>query len=159
MLVNIQISSKNKNSLKSFLKFFIKICNKKNLEIDLFLKYLSRQKTKNVFTILRSPHVNKTAQEQFQFNIVSKQINIQTFQILTFLVILKKIQTQLFSDVRIEIKKYKFQKNNFNKIKIQVLNPKNYQTKFLTKKKVVCTRKYLQLFDIFGDSIFTLKFG
>ena len=150
MFINIQISSKNKNSLKSFLKFFIKLCNKKNLEIDVFLKYFLRQKTKNVFTILRSPHVNKTAQEQFQFNIVSKQINIQTFQILTFLVISKKIQTQLFFDVLIEIK-YKFQKKNLNKIRTQILNPKNYQTKFFFKKEVVCIRKYLQLLDVFGN--------
>jgi ribosomal protein S10 len=149
MLINIQINSKNKNSLNFFLKFFIQTCSKKNLKIDLFLKYFPRQTTKNVFTILRSPHVNKTAQEQLEYNIFSKQINIQAFQILTFLVILKKIQIYLFSDIQIKVK-YTFQKKNSNKIRMQNLNPKNYRTHFFFKKAMSQTKLYLQLSDIFG---------
>lgn len=149
MFINIQISSKNKNSLKNFFEFFIKICGKKNLKTALFLKYFPRHTTKNVFTILKSPHVNKTAQEQFGYSIFSKQINIQTFQMLKFLIILKKIQTQLFPDVQIKIK-YILQEKKFKIVRTQILNPNNYRVNYFPKNEFQDTKSYLKLFDIFG---------
>ena len=73
MFINIKISSKNKKSLQNFLKVFELFCEKKNLKSNTFIKYFSqKQKTSNIYTILKSPHVNKKAQEQFEYSIIFK---------------------------------------------------------------------------------------
>ena len=104
MFINIKISSKNYKSLKSFITFFITFCETNNLNFKLFLKYFKQQQKKFKFTILKSPHVNKIAQEQFEYRLFSKQIKIDSFQLLKFLILLKKIQIALFSDIKIQIK-------------------------------------------------------
>jgi len=104
MFINIKISSKNYKSLKNFITFFITFCETNNLNFKLFLKYFKQRQKKFNFTILKSPHVNKTAQEQFEYRIFSKQINLYSFQLIKFLIILKKIQIALFSDIKVQIK-------------------------------------------------------
>ena len=98
MRIRLTIKSKNENSLNVFLKIFEKIANKTNLN------FTDNRKSIKRFTFLKSPHVNKTAQEHFNFIVFSKDICIKDFQIFKTLIILKKIKNNLCCDVMIKIK-------------------------------------------------------
>jgi ribosomal protein S10 len=125
------------------------------------LSYSQQKQKRKIFTTLRSPHVNKTAQEQIEFRLFSKRIKIFSFQILKFLVLIKKIQMKLSPDIEIQIK---FVLNNkiLKKNKLVSLNPDNYKIdSFFTykKKNKDFTEKtqilsYLKLFDIYGELSF-----
>ena len=79
MFINIRIFSKTQESIERFLNFFIIFHNKKKL--TLCSKTLKKIKKNKKFTLLKSPHVNKTAQEQFKFEIFSNEIFIKSHQI------------------------------------------------------------------------------
>jgi ribosomal protein S10 len=135
----IIISSKNKKSLDKFIKFFTE--NLSNfIIINNFFK--TKLKTK-IITILKSPHVNKKAQEQFKINIFYKTINISTpknFKLLTYL---KNINSHLFTDIKIKLKlliNYKLSKKIYNNI----LNPTNFNTNIFNKTKVYKNKKIEQ---------------
>jgi len=137
---------------------------KKN--VNGFLSYSQQRQKRKVFTTLKSPHVNKTAQEQIEYRLFSKRINIFSFQILKFLVLIKKIQMKLCSDVEIQIN---FILNNriVKKTKLASLNPDNYKTNFFLFYKKNNSRSnvhqnlhrkqllsYLKLLDVYGELSF-----
>lgn len=144
-----------------------KIIKKKYIlkkKINGLLNYSQQKQKRKVFTTLKSPHVNKTAQEHIEYRFFSKCINIFSFQILKFLILIKKIQIKLCSDVEIQIK---FISNNkiIKKTKLVSLNPDNYEinsffsykkqdknsgykVQKLSKKQML---PYLNLFDIYGE--------
>lgn len=148
----ITITSKNKHSLKNYFKFIIG--NIKNFNL---LNKFSQKKTKRIFfTMLKSPHVHKKAQEQFEFTHFSKQITISTQTNLKFLTFLKKIKTNLFSDVNIKIKfqlnkklQNNFQKKFFNPnyFKLNCFNNKNEKKNYLLTK----LQKIVKISDIYGE--------
>ena len=57
-----------------------------------------------LYTVLKSPHVNKKAQEQFEYRLHKRQISFYWFQSFKMLMLLKKVQTKLFPDVKIKIR-------------------------------------------------------
>lgn len=133
---NLIINSKNQKSLFKFVDFL-----NKNLVINFnYLKKSIKKKTgKKVITILKSPHVNKKAQEQFEIRLFSKQLKIDTTQTLKLLVFLKKINIYLFPDINIKIKFYG-SINKKNLLQKKILNPDN-----LNVKKVIKTYKNIEL--------------
>jgi ribosomal protein S10 len=95
------IVSKKKDSINKFLTFLLKNTDQ---NFNLTSKYLNRKNKKNVLTILKSPHVNKTAQEQFESKTFSIQICFLINYNLKELIFIKKIKNTLFSDIQIKIK-------------------------------------------------------
>jgi ribosomal protein S10 len=152
MFVNIYLSSKNQNSLKTFLRFFSKLCLDKKIQVNIFSVHFQKQKQKQKITVLKSPHVNKQAQEHFEFCMYKKQISVYSFQSFKFLIILKKIQLKLFPDVRVKIK-FLVNNNTFTKIKRKKFNPKIFFSPVYIKKNLT-TQSYLKLFDIYGETGF-----
>ena len=67
----IKISSKDKKDLNLFLNFFSKFENIK-------IKNISNKKFKNFLSILKSPHINKSAQEQFEVKFYTKTLLIES---------------------------------------------------------------------------------
>jgi ribosomal protein S10 len=65
MFVTISLQSKSLQSIKKFLTFLEKSCNDFNLVV--FMKVQNKVTIRKGVTVLKSPHVNKTAQEQFEF--------------------------------------------------------------------------------------------
>lgn len=120
MFINITIKSKNKNSILKFLNFFKIFSKSKKLRLSRTLIFFQNQQSKKIFTILKSPHVNKTAQEQFEFNLFSQKLKINSFQIIKVLIVLKKLQITFFSDIQLNIK---FRINNKNKLLNNIFNP------------------------------------
>ena len=108
-------------------------------------------RSKKIFTILKSPHVNKTAQDQFEFVIFSTKIDLHSFKISKFLLILKKINLKLFPDVKIKINFF-FDSNKSLKTQKKVFD----QNKFLLKTSFtnLKVKSYLKLLDLYGEVIF-----
>lgn len=89
-------------------KIFIKLVyflNKINLFKSVsYFKFMSIfKKKKKLFSVLKSPHVFKTSQEQFEIKKNSFIIKIKTFNYIKFLNILKIIDKNFFSDLKIKI--------------------------------------------------------
>ena len=102
MFIIISIYSKNLNAVTNFLKFLYKL--KKNQIFKLKFSVVQSQKKKkfSFFSVLRSPHVNKKSQEQFNYCLHSKKLKIHTSQITKFLVIWKIVKMTLFSEIKIK---------------------------------------------------------
>jgi len=163
MFFYLKTSCKDKRILKKFLCFFTKI---KSLPI--FLKSFSKHEKRKFVTVLKSPHVNKTAQEQFEYRLYSKHFLIHSFKPLTFFLLLKKVKTLSFPGLKLEVKGF-LGKNKLHKHILKVFNPDNIILKSLNfldlkKKKLKKTRykktcglepisskQYLQLFDLYGE--------
>ena len=63
MFLKLEIYSKNKNSYKKILNFLILLTN--NLkEFPIYVTSKKAKNNKKKYTLLKSPHVNKTAQEK-----------------------------------------------------------------------------------------------
>ena len=167
----IKIYSKDKNSLKQFKNFFKNITLKwKNVTFDIKDNKNKKQK----ITILKSPHVNKKAQAQFQFITYSANIQCFSFDLKKNYIILKKIKNHLFPDVKIKIsqtifnKKVKFTanklflpKNLYFYQSTKLLSGKQQQQKSLLtfnkqrqRKRVILnkTLHFLKVLDNFGKS-------
>ena len=140
----IKISSKDKQSLKSFLLFLSTFQNN-----SLILKYFPKQKFKKFVTVLKSPHVNKSAQEQFEFRVYTKNLVINSLQNLKFLYFLKKIQNNIFPFINIKVKMVYNKKTLISNV-LDRSNPHQLNTKFL-KKKPTKILSYLQLLECYGE--------
>ena len=98
---NVTITSRNKNSIYNFFLFFNRttLCN-----LNARIKYSQKNLKKKRLTVLKSPHVNKKAQEQFEYRLFKKQFAIEVTKHFKYLVFLKKLSYNLFSDVNIKLK-------------------------------------------------------
>ena len=159
MLINLKIFSKNKISLVTFKKLISKISANPSLNFNFSIKNLQQVKKRRIFTVLKSPHVNKVAQEQFQYCLMSKKMRFYTLQFLKLVLLIKKLQTRIFPDIKIKTC-FLVQNYNLKKFKNQILNPKWYKLKTF-KKQARYNRKitnpislYLKLFDFYGGLAF-----
>jgi len=110
------------------------------------IKY-QRPIKKKIFTVLKSPHVNKIAQEQFEYRIYKKRIKCFVPRISIFLMSLKKTRFSLFSDLGFKIKLI-----SNTKIK-NSLNVNNYS---LDNNQLNLIH-YLKIFEISGEFILKIK--
>lgn len=102
--------------------------------------------------ILKSPHGNKTAQEQFQSCTISNKKIFNTIQVLKLVVLIKEMQIQLFSDIQIKII---FITNNYElkKLKNKLINLRLYRltkTRFQTNINASKLNKNLLYFKLFN---------
>ena len=116
--------------------------------LPVILKHFSNRRKKKFITILKSPHVNKTAQEQFEFRFYSKEFLVNSVKPLTAFIILKKITNKSFPGVRLRVKSLCGNIHNVNLVK--VLDPDNV---ILRKKDPFASqKKCIQLFDCYGEA-------
>ena len=83
-------SIKKNNNLKLNLQKLKNISNFENIKIKGFFKIKNKNK---IFTLLKSPHVNKKSREHFIYKNYSQKINIQFFnffELINFLIFIKK---------------------------------------------------------------------
>lgn len=150
MYFYLKVFSKNKKSLHEFLIFLSKIKS----PIIIFCNF-PQKKTKTFFTLLKSPHVNKTAQEQFEYKIFSKTLSVWSPQYKLLLILLKKTIKTSFPGIQIQLtclvsSKYE-KKSLVNSLNPKIINSFFFQTpqmQRLRKKKIF---KYINLFDCFGE--------
>lgn len=154
--LNIKIESKNQISLKKFLKFFKETSN---TNFKIIQKFFYKKEKKTFVSILKSPHVNKSAQEQFEIRNNSAQITVQTTEPFKFLIVLKKIKINLFPDINIKLRLI-FNKKTQKSLKQKIFNIDNFQlknfSKIRNKKMIVKDIKFnsgnqiLSVFDVYG---------
>ena len=99
MFLYFKVSTKDNKILKKFLRFLLKL----NIS-PVVLKYVPKQQKRKFVTILKSPHINKTAQEQFEFRHYSKEFIVNSVKPLTFFLIIKKLKNLSFSGLKLEVK-------------------------------------------------------
>jgi ribosomal protein S10 len=163
-IYHITFVSKNKNSLNSAFLFFL---NMSELNFKIIKKYFQKKTTKSFVTILKSPHVNKKAQEQFETRFYSKQFSVYPTKKLKYLFFFKKIQNNVFSDVKLKIRiTTKFSKEK--KLNFFTMEPQNYisekfnknwisQRIYLNNKKELInfnsslSNNILKIFDAHGE--------
>jgi ribosomal protein S10 len=87
----IKLKIKSFKHINNFKQYLLKINNNNSFQFKNNIKL----KTKNkIFTVLKSPHVNKKSREQFSFNIIKENFYIShnnLFSLINFLIIIKKI--------------------------------------------------------------------
>lgn len=148
-IYHLTIYSKNKKSIKKSLKLLIK--KKKILKINIIRKFFfQKPKTKKI-SLLKSPHVHKKSQEQFEIKIFKIKLIIETTQYFKLLTFFKKIKNILFSDIKLKLKLL-ISKEIDHKIQTH----KNYKYDHIKKNyntKVIKVMKTLQLLDYQGESL------
>ena len=150
MHICIFIKSKNKNSIKNFLLFLNKIIILNDLHHKSIIYVFKTKLNKEVFTVLKSPHVNKTAQKHFEINIYSRKINIYSYKNFKLLVILKYLLSKYYFDINF---KYSIIFNNNEKYFNKLLNFNNFY--FIKQvKNEFFSVNYLKLFDLYGEILF-----
>lgn len=142
MVIKLDLKSKNLKSLKRFLFIFEKFCASYDNQL---IKAISNKNIKKVlFSVLKSPHVNKRAQEQFEFKLYNTKIIFYSLKYLKILLFLKFLSKNFFSDIRFKVS---FTLKN----KSILLN----MSKFYFKK---INFSYLINTDINGENLFKIKF-
>lgn len=152
---NLKFLSKNKTFSQNSFIFF------KNLFKIFLTSYYQKQKQKQKFTLLKSPHVNKTAQEQFEYRLFYKDLKLQFLnkkKNKLFLILFKKFKNNLFSHSKLNLKLF-INKQNFKKqitiTKFKLLNInktlKKQQLKLENKTKYKKLKKYLKFLDLYGE--------
>ena len=119
MFFNIHIYSKNYNSIKNFVGFLDS--KFKTLEFN----KINKTTTTSVVTVLKSPHVNKTAQEHFSFSCFTKNLTIKANNPLVLLLIIKTIKQKLFLDIKFKIKILNKNRST-NKLAKNQIHPNNF---------------------------------
>lgn len=158
----LKIISKNKESLSHFYDhlFFRTDLNRNFTFLQKNLKFSNSKKR---LTILKAPHVYKTAQEQFEIRNFQRQFIIQTTNSKKFLKYIKNLKLKKFSNVNLIIstisnKKF-FESNNLTDItyfflKYFKINSCCYSltTKTIASKtNNFLTQKYLISLDMLGE--------
>jgi ribosomal protein S10 len=150
MFFYIEISSKNEDSLKKFLTFISEIKT-----TNLFITNFPKQNIKKVVTVLKSPHVNKSAQEQFEYRIYTKNLSVSSFQQNKFLSLFKRIQNSSFPGIRFKVKGLFEQKKELKNLLLSIdpdnldLNSFKNSASFSALK--LKTTQYFQMFEGYGE--------
>ena len=134
----IKLYAKDKKTISNFLKFFKRSQNEiKNFPIPLNFKRI--KKRKNIITILKSPHVNKKAQAQFQQITYATVGEFFSWDRKKNAICLKKLKNNLFPGSKIKIENAFCFKGNSEKTfngKILLIKKSTFST-FLSKKKQI----------------------
>merc|ERR1712187_248193 len=93
--------SKDRKSLKRYLNLLIK--SSKLLKLNLTNRTNSGKRKIKRVSVLKSPHVNKTAQEQFEFELFSSKLIVETTQTFKILTLIKKLRSTILSSVKIKV--------------------------------------------------------
>ena len=160
MIITLKISSSNYNSLENFSKILVdKLHTIKNIKFSVS-GMTNKKKTKNKFTVLKSPHINKKAREQFEIRNYTKTLNIYSYQTLLLLFVVKRIKIGSFSEIKLKINlKYnlsqlhKHLKSNFN-LNNSFSNKLSFERNQYKINNSI--KNYLKRLDIFGETVFKL---
>ena len=147
MLIYLSIYSNKNETLNKVFRFINKVTKQKLLKIKIFSKQYRKIKTLKRFTVLKSPHVNKKAQEHFKLCKQQYYIKLDLFQINFFFIVLKKLQTQLFPDIFVKVKVYFLDKQT----KKTLINPNSFKFESAPNLIITNTINYVKILDTFGE--------
>jgi ribosomal protein S10 len=143
----LKIESKNEKSLKHFLLFLFKHLKTK---FNIIQKPSIAKTNRKVITFLKSPHVNKTAQDHFETHLFIKKILVKSSSLRKTIVFSKKVVARLFQDISIKLEL--FTSNQINKqnnlslfnLNQSKLSNKNFsETNFKRCKQKVVSKNFI----------------
>nr|UDP55416.1 ribosomal protein S10 [Schizostauron trachyderma] len=155
------VLSKNKRSLVNFF-WFIK--NNFIFSSNSFKKYSNSKIRVKKFTVLKSPHVNKNAQDQFEIRYFFQKLSVYLPENFKYLVFLKQLTTT-FPDILLKIK-ISLNKKSENNLKLKFFTPNNFKINkkyYYNKKNVIRNKKnysyqnmtefkyFIKIFDSYGE--------
>jgi ribosomal protein S10 len=148
MFLHFKVSSKDNSVLEKFLRFLQRL----KISPTVF-KHFSKQNKRKFITILKSPHVDKTAQEQFEFRYYTKEFLVDSPRLFTVFLAIKKIKNLSFPGLKLEVKGLlNLKKRNENFLKLA--DPDNVVLRLRKSKNLsllAFQKKYVQLFDCYGE--------
>lgn len=118
MILTLIIKSKHQKSFLIYLFILYIILNKLNL----VRKLINKNNKIIKFALLKSPHINKTSQQHFGFNIYRKKVIIFLTNISKFVLLTKLFIYKLFYDLHINIIYNLLKKAEVNTIKYYFIN-------------------------------------
>jgi ribosomal protein S10 len=121
--LKITVASKNNTTIKNFYSFLSKNILNNSYILE---KIRHNRKKRKKLTILKSPHVNKIAQEHFKIELLKKQFKLQTTENSNFSIFLKKFNFNLYPDINLKLK-YKVDNTKIKNLKSKILNPNNFK--------------------------------
>ena len=148
---DIIISSNNLHSLKCFLLFCFYI--DKNVDSLSIKSYFEKKRRSKILTMLKSPHINKKAQEQFEQRIFIKRFRLYSQKLPKLVILFKEIKNEIFPDIQMKILfslHIKDEQNiyfNFNNVRFNVFSSELFAKKAL---KVIF---FIKILDIYGEFI------
>ena len=145
MFISIRIFSKNYNSISKFLNFFFNKVLLKKLNIVMVYRMLQVKSQKKIFTVLKSPHVNKSAQEHFNYKVYSKQFKVYSCQAILLIFVLKRIKYRLFPDIKFKIN-ITTQTSRFSRNLKNSVNPDN----FVLFNTDLSLKNYIKILNSYG---------
>jgi len=173
---SLKIESKNEKSLKYFLLFFFKHLKTK---FNIIQKPTIAKTNRKIITFLKSPHVNKTAQEHFDMHLFSRKILVKGYSLEKTLIFSKKVLTRLFQDISIHLElvtskhvskksslslfnpnKNKLSNKNFSKANLKRYKQKIKLKNFIHRQNSwVPLINFLNTISVFGETlvIFSMK--
>jgi ribosomal protein S10 len=138
------IKSKNKKSILRFLSFFKSVIIKK-IKSRIQKKRLQKKKYKKI-TLLKSPHVHKSAQTQFECRIYKNQMSLVLLDAFDFFILIKRLLNYSFYDIKVTINfffKERKQKPAFLSLSDFFFNhKKNYSNNFTYKSNFWHVKKF-----------------
>lgn len=149
MFFHLKISAKDKNVLKLFFKTLAESSEHISL-----IKHLSYNNAMKRITVLKSPHVNKLSQEQFEYRLYECTLKISSSQILKEIIKLKQLKEETFAGIKLKTKLF-YDKQMGLASNFQNMNPNSMSLDFLkdnSKKSLILIARYIQLFDCEGES-------
>lgn len=162
--LKLEITGKNFDTFEDFLNAFEMLdCIQKST----YWKIIPGLNKKDFITILKSPHINKTAQEQFEYRIYNKCIIIRTFKPLLFLSLIKILQNLSFPNIKLKVTIYAegitFVYKNINLL--ELFNSRDIKLHRRIKNTLIELEKksnlnyiqYITIFDLYGELICVKK--
>jgi len=121
--------------------------------LNLLISHSPKQQIRKFITVLKSPHVNKSAQEQFEYRIYTKKLSVNSPQALKFFSIIKKVKNVSFPGVDLKVKGVFEKKKEFKNL-LHCMNPDNLNIDFFQtalKQNHLKITKYIQILDCYGE--------
>ena len=142
----IDIKSKNKKSILIMINVFYLLL----IKLNIIKKVFNKRKNLTKFSILKSPHVHKIAQQKVGFKIYKKQIVLILFNFINFILLFKIILNKLFFDIKIKIISYLYKLDCITKnckfINLSFIKYSNlYNKKIKFKIRVKLLSKFLNI--------------
>ena len=146
VFVNLQIFSNSQIHLQKCIKIIKQVPRfaKITFKFRPFFSLWSKKKAKKVFTVLKSPHVNKSAQEQFGYVFSYALINMKNCQIFKLLILIKELQKITNYDAHIKFKLFIPDENS-----VTFTKSRFYKLLFYFSSK--SAKKYLKLLNKHGQ--------
>lgn len=99
--ITIKIEAFNTTKINKFLKELITLSSEKNIQV---IHNISLPSTKKVYTVLRSPHIDKKSREQFEIRTHSKLVKLIDHHELNNNEFMSLLKDQLSPGVALKIK-------------------------------------------------------